>query len=348
MTDVDTTTTTKKPSVVEESSQYQHWRFSPQQLWDIRNERTKEAIDRVKRNMKEEMAASTEALPVKDTEYLTADEELSLCRFYEMQLQAMSKHCKFTDMVMATAVIYMKRFFLHNTVMDYHPKDILLTCLFLATKSESERISIDDFGRNLHLPSTSNVLKLEYTVSQGLKFQYYIHHPYRPAYGYFLDMQTGPTDVKLLKETYKLAISTIAGLLLTDLPLIYQPTQLALAAYLIVGESNGFDVQVNRYINDRFGEKDANTLLSIVHKIIAAYKKHKKVTTEEAKDIDLKLRYCKNPAMNPQSALYKKRLSERDEESRKHKKAKIEPSSSTSSSSGSSSATEDSVVDIDS
>lgn len=55
MTDVDTTTTTKKPSVVEESSQYQHWRFSPQQLWDIRNERTKEAIDRVKRNMKEEM-----------------------------------------------------------------------------------------------------------------------------------------------------------------------------------------------------------------------------------------------------------------------------------------------------
>lgn len=58
MTDVETTTTTtttKKPSVVEESTQYQHWRFSPQQLWDIRNERTKEAIDRVKRNMKEEM-----------------------------------------------------------------------------------------------------------------------------------------------------------------------------------------------------------------------------------------------------------------------------------------------------
>lgn len=51
MTDVET----KKPSVVEESSQYQHWRFSPQQLWDIRNERTIEAIDRVKRNMKEEM-----------------------------------------------------------------------------------------------------------------------------------------------------------------------------------------------------------------------------------------------------------------------------------------------------
>lgn len=146
-------------------------------------------------------------------------------------------------------------------------------------------------------------MKLEFTVSQGLKSQYYIHHPYRPAYGYFLDMQTGPTDMKLLKETYKLVISTIAGILLTDLPLIYQPTQLALAAYMIAGESNAFDVQVKRYINDRFGEKDTTVLLSIISKITSAYKKHKKVTTEEAKDIDKKLRYCKNPAMNPQSSL---------------------------------------------
>lgn len=45
----------KKPQIFEESSQYQHWRFSPQQLWDIRNKRTEEAIDRVERNMKEEL-----------------------------------------------------------------------------------------------------------------------------------------------------------------------------------------------------------------------------------------------------------------------------------------------------
>ncbi len=45
----------KKPQIFEESSQYQHWRFSPQQLWDIRNKRTKEAVDRVERNMQEEL-----------------------------------------------------------------------------------------------------------------------------------------------------------------------------------------------------------------------------------------------------------------------------------------------------
>jgi cyclin H len=50
MTDIET----KKPQIFEESSQYQHWRFSPEQLWDIRNKSTNEAISRVKKNVQEE------------------------------------------------------------------------------------------------------------------------------------------------------------------------------------------------------------------------------------------------------------------------------------------------------
>lgn len=49
-----TDTETKKPQIFEESSQYQHWRFSPEQLWDIRNKSTNEAISRVKKNVQEE------------------------------------------------------------------------------------------------------------------------------------------------------------------------------------------------------------------------------------------------------------------------------------------------------
>ncbi|KAF1802231.1 cyclin [Mucor lusitanicus] len=292
----------KKPHIFEESSQYKHWRFSPEQLWDIRNKSTNEAISRVKKNVQEEQEKNEANDGTPDKDYLSAKEELALCRFFEMQCQVMSKHCKLTDMVMATAVIYMKRFFLYNTVMDYHPKDILLTCLFLATKSESERISIDDFGKTFHLKSTKTVLNLEYTVSQGLKFQYYIHHPYRPAYGFFLDMQTGPTDVKLLKETYKKVDKAIAEILLSDLPLIYQPAQLALAAFMMAGKDNGFDQQVKRYITDRFGQ-DAPTLLSIVERILGFLKTVTPVTQEEAKEIDRKLKLCMNPAMNPESAM---------------------------------------------
>jgi cyclin H len=53
----DTDTETKKPQVYEESSQYQHWRFSPEQLWDIRNKSTNDAIQRVKRNVQEELVS---------------------------------------------------------------------------------------------------------------------------------------------------------------------------------------------------------------------------------------------------------------------------------------------------
>ncbi|KAI8888664.1 cyclin-like protein [Backusella circina FSU 941] len=330
--DSDSSKVQSKPPIYEESSQFKHWRFSPDKLWEIRKANVEAAINRVKQNLQEELDVNHED-KTKEYNFLSAEEELALCRFYEKQLQAVCTHMKFTEMVMATGVIYMKRFFLYNDVMDYHPKDIFLTCLFLATKSESERIPIDEFGEKLRLPSTSSILNLEFTVSQGLKFQYYVHHPYRPAYGFFLDMQNGPTDIKLLKETYKQVNSTIAELLLTDLPLIYQPAQLALAAFMIPGKGNGFDVQVIRYIEERFPSTDASQLLLVIKKIIASFKSVKKiVTTEEARAIDYRLRICMNPATNPESSLYKKRLAEKAEEEEQRRK-KLKTSSSSSSSS---------------
>ncbi|KAI9252476.1 cyclin-like protein [Sporodiniella umbellata] len=277
-----------KPAIYEESSQYQHWRFSPEQLWDIRNKRTTEAIERVKKGQEKQ------ELPNKmDSDYLSAKEELELCRFYEKQLQVMCTHCKFSEMVMATSVIYMKRFFLYKTVMDHHPKDIFLTCLFLATKSESERISIEDFGKKLRLPSTVGVLGMEFTVSQGLRFEYYVHHPFRPAYGLFLDMQAW-VDTKVLKAVYKQVMYQIVPeMLLKDLPLIYQPSQLALAAFVKAGEEQGCEERIQAYVQERFGE-DA-LLANLTRAILERLASEKSVTQEEAKKIDYRLRIVTNP-----------------------------------------------------
>lgn len=94
----------------------------------------------------------------------------------------------------------------------------------------------------------------------------------------------------------------IAEILLSDLPLIYQPAQLALAAFTMAGKDNGFDQQVKQYITDRFGQ-DAPALLSIIERILGLLKTVTPVTTEEAKEVDKKLRLCMNPAMNPESAM---------------------------------------------
>lgn len=57
-------------------------------------------------------------------------------RLYEVHLKDFGK--KFLPAMpwttIATALHYFKRFYLRKSVMDYHPKEILVTCLYLACK----------------------------------------------------------------------------------------------------------------------------------------------------------------------------------------------------------------------
>ncbi|CAO3659987.1 unnamed protein product [Umbelopsis ramanniana] len=307
------------PLLYEQSSQFRHWRFSHAQLHDIRDTANAAAVERVKTNYDQELEASKDSSNSKDTlQFLNVDEELSLCIFYESRLQTMCKMVKLPDVVMYTAVMYMKRFFLNNTVMDYHPKDVLYTCLFLATKAENERLSIDEFCQKLRVPSADSVLNLEFIVSQGLKFEYCIYHPYRAAYGLYLDLQSVITEMKSLKSLYNKAQAIISKLVLTDVPFVYQPSQIALAAFMVADSEPTIEESINRYIDLRFADQRA-MLITIKDDIANVLNKFKLVTTDEAKTIDRRLRSCANPAKNPDSSIYKKRQAERekaDEEKR--------------------------------
>lgn len=68
--------------------------------------------------------------------FLSHTEERILLRFYELQLRDFCR--RFTPSMpratIATALHYFKRFYLRNSVMDYHPKEILVTCVYLACK----------------------------------------------------------------------------------------------------------------------------------------------------------------------------------------------------------------------
>ncbi|KAH8548720.1 cyclin-like protein [Umbelopsis sp. PMI_123] len=307
------------PLLYEQTSQFRHWRFSHAQLHEIRDIANAAAVEIVKTNYEQELEVNKDSGNDNDTlQFLTADEELSLCIFYESRLQTMCKMVKLPDIVMYTAVMYMKRFFLNNTVMDYHPKDVLYTCLFLATKAENERLSIDEFCQKLRVPSADSVLNLEFTVSQGLKFEYCIYHPYRAAYGLFLDLQSVITEVKTLKSLHNKAQAIISKLVLTDVPFVYQPSQIALMAFMLADDDPDIQTFINSYIDLRFADQKA-MLISIRDDVADILKNFKLVTTDEAKSIDRRLRSCTNPAKNPDSSIYKKRQAEKekaDEEKR--------------------------------
>lgn len=72
----------------------------------------------------------------KEEHFLSHTEERTLLRFYELQLRDFCRRFNppMPRATVATALHYFKRFYLRNSVMDYHPKEILVTCVYLACK----------------------------------------------------------------------------------------------------------------------------------------------------------------------------------------------------------------------
>ena len=61
----------------------------------------------------------------KDVSFLNEQEELLLVRHYLTKVVQLCGHFRFPEEVEATATTYIKRFYLTNTVMDWHPKNVM-------------------------------------------------------------------------------------------------------------------------------------------------------------------------------------------------------------------------------
>lgn len=128
------------------TSQFRHWRYSPAQLRSIREELNAKSVEVVARNQalenvhldctyripwltRQEAQISlgqsfTDPPPA--SSYLSVTDELDLLHFYVSQA---SKICRsgfgLPESVESTAVSYLKRFYLKNSVMEWHPKTIM-------------------------------------------------------------------------------------------------------------------------------------------------------------------------------------------------------------------------------
>ena len=89
----------------------------------------------------------------------------------------------------ATAVQYLKRFYLSNSPMTYHPKEMMPSALFLATKTENHYISLNKFAEKLPKMTAEDVLAPEFLLTQGLRFTFEVRHPHRGLEGGFMELQ---------------------------------------------------------------------------------------------------------------------------------------------------------------
>ncbi|CAG85103.2 DEHA2B03388p [Debaryomyces hansenii CBS767] len=262
----------KKPQVTVDdlyrrSTQYQLWSFTSESLQEAKqkiNEKGRQhaieefnkALLKLKSGSKENVDKyQAELTSEKLLDLLTLEEELKYLNFYCENIIKVVNSFRMPTQVKATAVSFFKKFYLVNSVMEYHPKNILYTCVFLAAKSENYFMSIESFCKALPKTEPKDVLDLEFIVLQSLKFTLLVHHPFRPLYGFFLDFQAVLLHPSPLM--YDVNIDTIGGMydkakkwlsdyaLLSDVAFLFSPPQIALAAMY----------DIDKRITDRYLKK---------------------------------------------------------------------------------------------
>ncbi|XP_041459583.1 cyclin-H-like [Lytechinus variegatus] len=251
------------------------------------------------------------------TFFLSEGEERTLCESYEFLLRDFCKKFQppVPPAVVGTSCAYFKRFYIYNTAMDYHPKYIMLTCVYLACKVEEFNVSISQFCGNLRPEEQEKMAELilshELLVMQQLNFQLTVHNPYRPMEGLFIDIKTRFPSLKQPELLRKGAEEFINRSLATDACLLCSPSQIALAA--LVSSSSRQDTNIDKYVTDflmsgRDDPKDLPDVVNTIKLIRQMVRKMPQLNPEVAKQLERKLEKCRNEELNPESLIYKKRL----------------------------------------
>ncbi|XP_014679373.1 PREDICTED: cyclin-H-like [Priapulus caudatus] len=283
------------------STQVKHWIFSsPDELHKCR-----------------ELANSkfSESHGGAQSHFLQVNEERMLCRHFE---NVMKEFCvKFQPPMprntIATSFAYFKRFFLHNSVMNYHPKHIMLTAVYLACKTEEFNISVAQYVANLpgkREKAADLVLSNELLLMGKLNYQLTVHHPWRPLEGFLIDMKTR-LDIsdKTVEGFRKGAEDFLDGSLLSEVSLLFPPSHIALAAVVYSAQKQG--IQLTSYISDILlasaDDAQKGKVLGAVKEVIAVVGNVDRLQRDKVKQIEKKLEICRNQNNNPESSAFKKR-----------------------------------------
>jgi len=261
------------------STQYRLWSYSPESLLALRSTTNQLAADRVREAVRRVRGARVTPPvendgPIQEGEVdcLTVEEELKLVAFYCRQTLQLGDHLKVpTDVkvcgffmtkgytltsLQATAVQYIKRFYITNSLMTYNPTTILKTALFFATKTENHYFRLTKFAEAIDGATAEDILAPEFLLTQGLRFTFDVRHPFRALEGAVMELQAlsnGDIPVlpggdiiggnrprnmgKRVKDAHGKAREYLkTSALLTDAYFHYTPSQIMMAALMIADE----------------------------------------------------------------------------------------------------------------
>jgi len=286
------------------STQKAHWIF-----------RSKDELATQRENAnKQYQSRMASKLNLSQGQFLTPDEEFKFLQYYETRLWDFCRHFRppLPPNVSATALMYFKRFYLNNSVMDYSPRNIYMACLWLATKVEEFNVSISQFVENLKespqqsMRSEDLILALELPIISALKYHLTIHNPYRPMEGFLIDMRVRCAEVPDVDVLRPAADEFLTKALKTDAALLFPPSIIALTSCLQAAAANNLNIQP--YIVEKLfagqSEEAFNNCKSQMKKIRSLVKKASSpAPPEEIGKLKGKLEKCRNPALTDERLL---------------------------------------------
>ncbi|XP_057250343.1 cyclin-H1-1 isoform X5 [Beta vulgaris subsp. vulgaris] len=223
---------------------------------------------------------------------LKVEEETVLHVYYENKIQEVCGAFKFPHKIQATALTYYKRFYLCWSVMEHHPKSVMLTCIYLACKIEESHVSAEELGKGIQQDHRM-ILDNEVLVLQD-----------------FCYATNGQVD--MLQELHQRAIFEADKAMLTDAPLLFPPGQLALAV-LRKANDELLVLDFERYLESILSRHhSAHSILELnqgLNAIDLLIKRIKISNDEEMKRVAKKLKSCQDTGS-------------RDDSKKKEKKSK--------------------------
>lgn len=239
------------------SSQYRYWTYTKTQLDKIRNETNQLATQKVRaafrrardRNGSNDNDDDHDNRNGDSIDTLTITEELEIVRWGCTKITQIASTMDHPPpfSIIATAIQYLRRFYLTNSPMTYHPKQIVVCAFYLALKAEHYYTSLSKFVGQLHDVREEDVRAPEFLLMQGLRFTFDVRHPMRGLEGGVAEMRARKGEVACLhgksEAEVKARLDAVhyrarqllkGAAQMTDAYFLFTPPQIWLAAVYVV------------------------------------------------------------------------------------------------------------------
>ncbi|RSL70005.1 RNA polymerase II holoenzyme cyclin-like subunit [Fusarium duplospermum] len=198
-----------------------YWESTQRRFWQF----TKDQLVTMRQKLEDDNAELVRMFPLPQQRHLNI--------YFNQQLIRLAKRLTIRQQSMATAQVYMKRFYSKVEIRRTNPYLVIATAIYLACKMEESpqhiRLIVTEARQmwgDLVAIDTSKLGECEFFMISEMRSQLIVHQPYR-------SISALRSELSLVEDEVQLARSVINDHYMTDLPLLYAPHIIALVAILL-------------------------------------------------------------------------------------------------------------------